>query len=329
MRSITREREPTVNAAAFMQEEYARRPDYASSMQLQAHAKLNLALAVDAPVPPSGYHPLCSWFVALDLADSLRIEPATTTTLNIQWAVDAPRPVAIDWPMERDLCIKALRVFESFIDAECPVSIDVHKRIPVGGGLGGGSSNAAATLRALRSLFAPNMTSLQLCELATKIGSDVGYFCDLDASTPRRAIVEGFGEIVTRTNDDREAVAVLIIPPFGCPTREVYARFDSCAGGDDAFITRVATVKELAMSRGAVSNDGLFNDLANAANAVAPDLADIMRVATCATGLNIHVTGSGSTCFALTTTKGAHDLVRVLENALKPFRCVVISSRVM
>jgi len=318
-----------VNAAAFMLEEYAPRQDYASAMLLQAHAKLNLALAVDLPVPPSGYHPLCSWFVTLDLADSIRVEPATITSLHVKWAADAPRSEPIEWPMERDLCIKALRTFEMFIGAPCPVSIQVIKRIPVGGGLGGGSSDAAATLLALRTMFAPTMTPTQCAEIASRVGSDVSYFCDTESVIPRRAVVGGFGERVTRTFDHRESAAVLIIPPFGCPTREVYERFDSIAHECEDFGTRCTSVKRLAESRDSISNDDLFNDLSRAAKVVQPRLADVIDVAARCVGKPIHVTGSGSTCFTLASTREAPEIVRMLKMALQPLDCTVVSSNLL
>ena len=110
----------------------------------QAHAKINLALAVGPPQGPPqgprGYHPIASIFVCVSLAGEVHIEPAAHSkgTFRTSWANDAPLPTPIDWPIEQDLGYRAWRALEAHIGRALPVHIDVRKRVPVGGGLGGG-----------------------------------------------------------------------------------------------------------------------------------------------------------------------------------------------
>src|SRR6185295_18407432 len=121
---------------------------------------VNLALSVGPPLPAgdprAGMHPIASWMHAIDLCDEVWITRLVTgaSRLDIAWADDAPRPSPIDWPSEKDLAFRAHRLLEGDTGRALPAAIRIAKRIPVGGGLGGGSSDAAATLLALNDLFA-------------------------------------------------------------------------------------------------------------------------------------------------------------------------------
>lgn len=329
MLSITRHSEPTVKVDAFMPKSTRRASTTLEGMQLRAHAKLNLALAVDGPVPPSGYHPLCSWFAPLSLFDTINISPSDVPSFSAAWAPDAPKPTPIDWPAESDLCVRALRAFERHTGAIACVQIDVVKRIPVGGGLGGGSSNAAAVLRGLRALFQTSMTEDALIELAKSIGSDVAYFCDCSCDIPRRAIVEGFGEHVTRMDDPRSFAAVLIVPPFPCSTRDVYLRADTLHSQRLTFASRAATVHSLATATAPIDSTRLFNDLSAAAREVAPQLNDIISIAEGAINQPVHLTGSGSTMFALATRDETPALIQTLRLALNKHDCVMVAADVL
>lgn len=267
-------------------------------MRLRAHAKINLALAVGPPQSPSGYHPICSWFAPLDLFDDVTVTPAPQSSFSLDWAPDAPRTSPIDWPAEKDLARRAHLAFEAALGRPCTASISVSKRIPVGGGLGGASTNAAAVLRALRELFAPHLTEHDLVAIATKLGSDVAYFCDTAGPVPRHAIVEGLGERIEHT----EAVggaALLVVPPFGCATRDVYQAFDSAPDAANGFAERASRVRTLhraARTQGLCATP-LFNDLADPACTVAPALRTIARELAAHLDRPAHITGSGSCLF--------------------------------
>jgi 4-diphosphocytidyl-2-C-methyl-D-erythritol kinase len=275
-------------------------------MRLRAFAKLNLALAV-APQgrdgPRKGWHRICSWMHAIDLCDEVEVSVDGSLkgpVLDARWAQDAPvhagEPVA--WPAEKDLALRAA----TLLGANAPLRITIRKRIPDGGGLGGGSSNAAAVLRAGDALLGLHHGPAKLREMAMTLGSDIAFFIDdtdphLDAP-PRPAIVGGFGEAIERLAAPREPVDVtLALPPFGCHTGEVYTAFDGLSPGP----LRAAEVRSIAAQSPRVAM--LFNDLAPAAERVRPELAALRARLVEVWETPVHVTGSGSTLF----TFGRHD----------------------
>lgn len=288
----------------------------------RASAKINLALAVAPPRASDNLHPICSWFAPIDLADEVRVErldERASSRLDIRWSAAAPRPTPIDWPIERDLAFRAHALLERESGRPLPAAITLTKRIPVGGGLGGGSSDAAATLLVLRELFTLDIDDARLRALGLALGSDAPYFL-LDPPTP--AVVEGVGEIVTPTPPVVGSL-ILIIPPFGCDTASVYRAFD--AGPRGAF--RAEAVRALARSA-TLDPAVLFNDLADAAEAVQPRLADLRRRAAEAARAPVHITGSGSAMFIACDTASDRD---ALAAALRPAlpECAVLPSRLL
>lgn len=271
-------------------------------LSLRAFAKLNLALAVAPPErvgPRKGWHRICSWMHAIDLHDDVAVEvdrSLTGPTLDARWADNAPLHAgeALAWPVEKDLAYRAAVL----LGENAPLRITIRKRIPDGGGLGGGSSDAAAVLRAGEAVLGLNLGSAKRRELAMTLGSDVAFFIDdtdprLDAP-PRPAIVGGFGDSIERLASPAEALEVtLAIPSFGCATGEVYRAFDGLRPGP----LREAEVRSLAMQSPRVA--GLFNDLAPAAEAVRPELKTLRSELVHGWEVPVHVTGSGSTLFSI------------------------------
>ena len=277
-----------------------------STVVQPAFAKINLALGVAAPLPAghprAGFHEIASWMVPLRLHDEVQFERGAPgeRAFAVEWAADAPRPTPIDWPHERDLAFRAWRLLESETGVAMDGRLTVRKRVPVGGGLGGGSSDAAACLLLLSEVFAPRVSRGRLRELGATLGSDVPFFIDDGAAgvPPRGAIVTGLGEGLERIAAPRASVC-LFIPPFGCPTGPVYRAFDALAGRDPGKGSEATRVRRAATSSGSLESRDLFNDLALAAEAVAPELAGLRRRLAAAVGAKVHVTGSGSCCFAV------------------------------
>lgn len=274
----------------------------APSVHARAYGKVNLALSVGPPAPPRGYHPIASWFACVDLHDDLtvsRLDPAALSEHRVEWAQDAPRVSPIDWPLEKDLAVRAHRALEAESGRALPVRLLLQKRIPVGGGLGGGSSNAAAMLRAIVALYALAVPEDSLRRVAMKLGSDVAFFLDT-SRTPlepaRPALVEGYGETLHRV-EQAPAAIVLFLPPFGCPTGAVYQAYDR-----SPCTLRTTDVRGLihrAHASGHIDSRGLFNDLTQPACAVEQRMAGVLSTLRASLGTVVHVTGSGSTMFAL------------------------------
>jgi len=271
-------------------------------LSLRAFAKLNLALAVAPPErdgPRTGWHRICSWMHAIDLHDDVTVEldrSLGAPMLDARWADDAPVHAgeALAWPVEKDLAHRAALLMGN----KSPLRITIRKRIPDGGGLGGGSSDAAVVLRAGDALLGLNLGPAKLRELAMTLGSDIAFFIDdtdpsLDAP-PRPAIVSGFGDVIERLAAPTEAVEVtLAIPSFGCSTGEVYQAFDSLQPG----LLRETGVRSQAMRAPRVAE--MFNDLAPAAEAVRPELKKLRYELARGWEAPVHVTGSGSALFAI------------------------------
>lgn len=299
-----------------------------STLRVRAHAKVNLALAVSPPIasdgPRKGWHEIASWFAPIDLHDTLtvtRLEDGRLSAYAIDWAREgtgeagAPRPTPIDWPVTKDLGVRAHLLLEREAGRPLPVRMRAEKRIPVGGGLGGGSSDAAAAMLAVNELFGLGLPIERLRELSRELGSDVAFFLDeasLGDNPPRPAFVSGFGDRIERTAPVRgegggSAHAVLVFPEFGCATPAVYRAFDAI---DPATLRPSARFDERARAASGLAAratlspgdaGALFNDLAPAAEAVAPALRDLRDALRRACELEAHVTGSGSTLFLVAT----------------------------
>lgn len=287
-----------------------------NALVIHAHAKINLTLAVGPPMPPRGYHPICSWFACIDLADEVvlhRLAAGAASRFVVEWAEDAPRASPIDWPLEKDLAVRAHALLEQRVGRALPVEMRIRKRVPVGGGLGGGSSDAAAAMLGLNRVFGLGLTRDELVEIGMRLGSDIGFFVralpepegtEAHASS---AQVSGFGEVIELVEGaaagavrcPREVAhnLLLILPPFGCPTGAVYQTFDRDVRGDWG-PSRVRAVLNRAAHEGEVLAADLFNDLAIPACRAEPRLEALReRLNAAMPEERIHITGSGSTMF--------------------------------
>ena len=263
-----------------------------SAVHALAPAKVNLALSVGAP-DAGGMHPISSWMVTVDLCDELHVETLSAGSRSlyaILWHAQAPRTRDIDWSISRDLSVRAHQLLEAHVGRPLPVKMRLEKRIPVGGGLGGGSSDAAAMLRAVNALHGLGLETDELACVARPLGSDVPFLVRGGS-----AVVEGLGERLTQVAMPSDLHAVLVFPPAACPTGPVYQAFDRLRPGAALQADRVH-----AMARaGAPAAHEPFNDLAEAAKDVAPSLVGECEEIHELVDRPVHVSGSGSTLFFL------------------------------
>lgn len=260
-----------------------------------APAKVNLSLSVGSPLPAQNMmHPLVSRMTTVDFCDELsvtRLDEGDLSRYAVLWHEEAPRKSQINWSITSDLAVRAHRHLEAETGHPLPVQMKLEKRIPVGAGLGGGSSDAAAMLRATASLFD---LDVNLLTIAAALGSDIPFL--LEGGTK---LVSGLGEII-EPDDPANTPLVLILPPYGCPTGEVYDAFDGLPSAE--------------MNSERVSRGDIFNDLTAAAMEVSETLSsDMEQVASIAEN-DVHLSGSGSTMFVICDTAMlAEDLATTIE----------------
>ena len=264
-----------------------------SGITILAPAKLNVALAVGGR-DVDGYHPICSWMMTVDLYDHLelkRLPPDRFSRYAILWHPDARRCSDIDWSVTKDLAVRAHLALERHLQRRLPVQMKLEKRIPVGGGLGGGSTDAAAMLHAVHHLFELGLSIDELSDIGATLGSDVPFLVRGGS-----AIVEGRGEQIEHHDQLPELSAVLVFPESPCRTAEVYERFDESAPGK----LRSHAIRDLPghRSSSALVKD-IFNDLAAAALGVAPALAPLLDDLSALAERPASISGSGSTIFIL------------------------------
>jgi 4-diphosphocytidyl-2-C-methyl-D-erythritol kinase len=174
-----------------------------------APAKLNLFLHVVGR-RADGYHLLQTVFRLIDLCDTIEFAPRADGEVGLA------TPLA-GVPEGDDLAVRAARSLRDAAGVTAGATIRVEKRIPIGGGLGGGSSDAATTLIALNELWGARLPGSELARLAVGLGADVPFFL-----LGRNAFAEGIGEVLTPL-DLAPAWYVVITPQVAVSTREIFA----------------------------------------------------------------------------------------------------------
>src|SRR5436190_24145748 len=244
-------------------------------MRLLAPAKINLYLCVGR-VREDGFHPLVTWMTTVGLFDTITIDPAPH---GIELSCD-DSSVPCE---ESNLVVRAARSMlektpefpgqKSTGSAAGPsqgLKIHLSKRIPIGGGLGGGSSDGARTLLGLNRFWNLDQTIEQLAPLAAQLGSDVPFFLHGPSS-----ICRGRGEIVQGIAAPRAAWAVLIFPGVPISTRRVYEIFDSLDSGKEQAGLDQPSGQEWTSLGADELLPRLINNLERAAFALAPWLGKL------------------------------------------------------
>ncbi|MFK7758370.1 MAG: 4-(cytidine 5'-diphospho)-2-C-methyl-D-erythritol kinase [Phycisphaerales bacterium] len=289
----------------------------------RTYAKINLILKV-GQLDQSGMHPICSWMHSINLWDELSVEhiSGSTSEFDIRW--DDGR--AVDWTLESDLVFKVHQRMEQRMSRPMPVRVVLKKSIPSGGGLGGGSSNAAGMAMALNQLFSCSFSERELQELVHKIGSDIPFFVDLESfnasSAAGPAVVEGIGDQITRTHRvDHELT--LLIPDFGCPTGDVYRAFDQLAAESKIGVSDMSAVHGAAQNS-TLDPGSLVNDLTSPALRSVPELSTLMSKIRQA-GIDAKLSGSGSTMFVLGHLGSQEvDQLRTIDPAMSVLRTKLV-----
>ncbi len=245
----------------------------------RAPAKVNLVLQVGPP-RADGLHPICSLFASLDLADRVLVGVAPG-------GADRVRCPGVEGP---NLAASAVELLRGAIAPETelpPLEVRIDKRVPVAAGLGGGSADAAAVLRAANVLAGGPCGVEELRRLGARLGADVPSQVE-----PGHAVVTGVGEIVDPVALP-PMVLVLVPQREGLSTAAVYREADH-VGGPRAELDPDA-VRAVA-DRGVEGiAEGLENDLEPAALSLRPELVRVVEALRVAGALGAVITGSGPT----------------------------------
>ena len=252
-------------------------------MTVSAYAKINLTLEVFGK-RPDGYHALRSVVAPISFSDALEIETTDDGSITSDTGYDD------------DLCVKAARALKSSVPSlpsSIGATIHVTKRIPAGGGLGGGSADAAAVLRALNEAWSVGLPLEELAELGAQVGSDVPA---LVIGGP--VIMEGRGEKVEDLRLKTEDLnLVLVNPGVRCSTREVYERCVPRETGGENLTARMAEAWSAGDFKGVCA--ALANDLQDPAVRLHSEIADALVSLRTAGAEGVMMSGSGSCVFGL------------------------------
>ncbi len=249
-----------------------------------AWAKLNLYLHVTA-IREDGYHELDSLFVFTGFGDTLTVDDAA----SLSFEVDGPFAGQI--PADGDnLVMRAARALDP--DGTRGAHIRLTKNLPVASGIGGGSADAAAALRALNALWRLDLPAVRLERIAECLGADVPACV---RSVPSQ--VSGIGEVLAAAAPLPACWVVLVNPGVAVPTPAVFRRFDTSVTSFRAAapVPRAGTPVKLAAALAE-----RVNDLEAPALAMEPVIGEVLTVIRKTTGcLLSRMSGSGATCFGL------------------------------
>ncbi len=251
---------------------------------MDAPAKINLFLHVTGR-RDDGYHLLESFVVFTEVGDRIVVERADTISLSIEGPFAAGLPDTGD----NNLVLRAANALRDACQVDAGARIFLEKNLPVSSGIGGGSADAAATLRALAVLWNLDVTESQLAKIGISIGADVPV-----CLSARPSMMSGVGEIVTAAAPPPPGGVVLVNAREGVSTPAVFsartAPFSDAAGWDtpgafDAFIAALAVRK---------------NDLSEPARRVSPVISDVLAALEAGEECALaRLSGSGGTCFGL------------------------------
>jgi 4-diphosphocytidyl-2-C-methyl-D-erythritol kinase len=258
------------------------------SVRAFAPAKINLTLEVGPP-RADGYHPLQSVVTFADVGDIIEAEPAEVLSLNIvgEFADE------LVGDTETNLVMRAAHALSDAAGISQGASLTLEKQLPIASGIGGGSSDAAAALRALNELWGLNWPLDQLRPIAGKLGADVPVCL---AGLP--AYMTGTGEVFEPIALPAFA-AVLINPLAPLSTPEVYRRFDAMGLGARFAAKPAPDWSSAAQALAGIARTG--NDLTDPATAIAPQIAEVSQMLRADLRVRYAaLSGSGATVFALT-----------------------------
>jgi len=249
-------------------------------------AKVNLSLWIKGK-RPDGYHELITVMHTINLYDTLFFLPSDQFELTIEGSESLPLN-------KSNLIVRAANLFKEATGIKPRVKIKLEKVIPVGAGLGGGSSNAAATLKGLNSIYGNPLSTDELTQLAARLGSDAPFFVEGGL-----AVAYGRGERLKHYNPANFRL-LLVYPDFSCSTKEVYEKLPPIERKVTVDDAEKRIISPLITGKLKEVEEAMENDLERSSASCVRRVKEVKEVVS-SCGLKPLMSGSGSSVFALIT----------------------------
>ena len=272
-----------------------------ATKSIKSFAKINISLRVVSK-RPDGYHELDSVMVPIELHDSIIISTLKNSGDNFVTVDDFSNGL-----VHYNLATTGINALAKKYGFSTKFRVYIHKVIPMQAGLGGGSSNAAFTMKAVNQMLKLNATDEEIIELAAPLGADIPFFVKC---VPARC--RGIGEIMEPIEIKNNYSVLIVKPSLGCSTKEVFAIADKKEFAPVDIDTVLKALKE--------GDDDLLasvmgNSLEEAAMSLVPEIKQIKDTLKAAGFKLVLMSGSGSTVFALSTdTSLIKKVARSLED---------------
>ncbi len=271
----------------------------AGAVEVAAQAKINLRLRILAR-ETSGYHQLETLFLRIDLADTVRIRRTSgERTMDVAGNVDP----ALIGPVEKNLAWRAAEAYFAASGMRGGFAIELTKRIPIGGGLGGGSADAGAVLRALEAMDDEPTNWDLVLSLAEQLGADVPFL----ATEHAYALAWGRGERMLALTPPPPGEAILVVPNFGVNTAEAFGWLGeprptaAPRRHGSSLVFQLAALSDWESLTALADND--FEYAVGMRHPEIQEHAERLRGLGCSIAM---MSGSGSTVFGIWTSPTAH-----------------------
>ena len=264
-------------------------------MHFKSYAKINLILNILGK-RSDGYHNISTVFQHIDLADSIELNQNNHNNIIIKCNIR-------ELENESNLCYKAAKLLKENSGINKGVTIRLNKKIPLGSGLSGGSSNAAVVMKGLNKIWSLGLQQQELMRVSQKIGMDVGFH--LIGGT---CLGSGRGEIIKKLKDLDRHYVVLVYPGFEISSKRMYAslKYDLIAKKNNELkLADFLHTYDLSL---------LNNDFEYFVEKLYPEIMDIKNKL----GPNALMSGSGSSVFGIYKTK--HEAETVFQSLKKGYR---------
>jgi len=278
----------------------------ARTVRAKAPGKVNVFLDV-GPLRPDGYHSVASVYLAVSLYEEVAATSTDTGRITVSISPNSTLDVDdLDIPLDgRNLAYRAAAIMADVSEHSTGVHLEITKRVPVAGGMGGGSADAAATLLACDALWNSGLSRDELAQLAAELGADVPFFL-LGGTAVGLGVGDELSPALARAPTDW----VLVTADFGLSTPEVYRTLDRLRDAEGVAVENPTAVDPgiLAALR---SGDAdalsrvLLNDLQRASIELAPGLRDVLGLGESLGAIAGIVSGSGPTVAMLAHSPAA------------------------